>query len=79
LGNFVFDQYFSKETQEELALSLDYQPQQQIFTLIPLESQKSQLNFLEGTERQIFFDKLAQISSLSLRDEIQKGVIIRHN
>ncbi len=79
LGNFVFDQYFSKETQEELALSLDYQPQQQIFTLIPLESQKSQLNFLEGTERQIFFDKLTQISSLSLRDEIQKGVIIRHN
>ena len=43
LGNTVFDQYFSKETQEGLAVGIVFAKSGLCFTLIPLESQRSRV------------------------------------
>jgi len=75
LGNFVFDMYFSKEVQQELAVGVEYHPDKVIFYLIPIQSQKSQLSFMKNRENNDFLNWLASISSPSLQDSIEEGVI----
>jgi len=79
LGNFVFDMYFSKEVQQELTVGIEYHPDEVIFYLIPIQSQKSQLSFMENEERGNFLNWLAGISSPSLQDSIKKGIIQEPN
>ena len=53
LGNFVFDQYWSKGTQEELGLLIKIINDEVIVDLIPMKSEKSQsyiMNFDERTQ-----------------------------
>jgi len=79
LGNFIFDQYFSKETQEGLAIGLEIYPQKKVFTLYPVKNKVSQVKLMEGEERQAFLDNLAEKSSEELKESIKQGKIEINN
>ncbi len=79
LGNFVFDQYFSKETQESLALGVEIYPQKVIYRLFPIQSKLGQPFLMNQKDSQKFLKKLAQESfPQKLFDEIKNGSIIRN-
>jgi len=67
LGNFVFDQYFSEETQRGLAIEFILKEDELNFKLHPLKSQKSQITLMTGTEKNIF---LQEVIKQSMIDEI---------
>ncbi len=75
LGNFVFDQYFSKETQESLAVGLDVYPQKLIFRLFPIKSHLAQPSLMDLKQAEEFLEKLAQRSDNKLLDSIKIGEI----
>jgi AmmeMemoRadiSam system protein B len=75
LGNFVFDQYFSRETQQGLAVGLELSENKEIFRLFPVKSDLSQPELMNATESKAFLDDLSKISSKSLQEEIKKGII----
>jgi len=79
LGNFIFDQYFSKETQEGLAVGLEIYPNKKVFTLYPVKNKVSQVKLMEGEEKQAFLDSLSEKSSEELRDFIKQGKIEINN
>ncbi|MBX4210433.1 CapA family protein [Candidatus Parcubacteria bacterium] len=76
LGNFIFDQYFSRETQEELALKLTVSDSSYIFDLLPLESFRSQPKFMENTDRSAFLTTLSKRSSENVKDAVASGHIV---
>jgi poly-gamma-glutamate synthesis protein (capsule biosynthesis protein) len=51
LGNFIFDQYFSKETQQGLAVVLTLNKEGTQLDLIPLRSEQSQPFLAEGAKK----------------------------
>lgn len=75
LGNFIFDQYFSREVQEGLVLKLQVGEQGIEVSLIPVTSigssaQPRLMNDIEGSE---FLKNLAEISTPSLKEAILIG------
>jgi hypothetical protein len=58
LGNFIFDQYFSADTQEGLALGINWQPDKMEVFLFSLRSVMSQVRLMGEEEKNDFFDKL---------------------
>jgi len=79
LGNFVFDQYFSSETQKHLVVGAVFNNNDWHFYLIPLKSQKSQLQFMSPEEEKEALNELALKSSLSLQSAILKGHLLLLN
>lgn len=77
LGNFIFDQDWSKETNYGLAVGLGISEMGSELELFPIKIEKSQPFLLSGTERQTRLDKLAEISDTKLADEIRRGTISR--
>ncbi len=77
LGNFIFDQYFSKETQESLAVGLELYPQKVIYRLFPLKSHLSQPFLMKEKEKKEFLENLALKSSPGLLEKIKEGIIIK--
>jgi poly-gamma-glutamate synthesis protein (capsule biosynthesis protein) len=75
LGNFIFDQYFSKETQEGLAVGLEIYPDKNVFNLYPIKNKISQPRLMEGEERQVFLNSVANNSSEELKEAINQGKI----
>lgn len=75
LGNFIFDQYFSKETQQGLVVGLEIYPKRIVCRLFPIQSQLSQPFLTEREATENFLQELAQKSSKGLRDEIKNGII----
>jgi len=86
LGNFVFDQYFSEQTQQGLAVGLEIYPIQNsasnkvnsnknIYKLFPIQSKLSQPFLMEQAQAKKFLEKLSERSSEDLTEEIKKGVI----
>ncbi len=75
LGNFIFDQYFSKETQEGLAVGMERYASKTVYTLYPVKNRLSQPRLMEGEDKQAFLDDLAKRSSEDLSDGIKSGVI----
>ncbi len=63
LGNFVFDQYFSRETQEGLAVALVIDHDRITLEPIPISLDDSQPRVVEGTERET---RLRHLTALSL-------------
>lgn len=57
LGNFIFDQYFSADTQEELALGISLADDQMNINLYPLRSISSQPSLSTATEKEVFLKK----------------------
>ncbi|MEI6309815.1 MAG: CapA family protein, partial [bacterium] len=75
LGNFVFDQYFSVETQQGLALGIEYSPGKALIRLFPLTSELSQVRLMDDQESKAFLETLAQASDQTLVDQIRTGRI----
>lgn len=76
LGNFIFDHYFSKETQRGLAVGLEIYPQKLIYKLFPIKSYlRSQPSLMKQKEAKGFLRELASRSSSQLFDQIEIGVI----
>lgn len=63
LGNFVFDQYFSEETQKGLAIELIFKNDELNFEIYPLKSQKGRVGLMTGTERENFLQKIVERSA----------------
>lgn len=75
LGNFIFDQYFSKETQEGLVVGLEIYPEKLVYRLFPIKSHLSQPSLMNQEEKEKFLEKLSKKSSPSLFDKIKSGKI----
>ncbi len=78
LGNFIFDQDWSTETNYGLIASLSITPDVTEVYLHPIQLIKSQPHILEGDARQARLDRLSNISHESLKDQIKSGVISSH-
>lgn len=75
LGNFIFDQYFSPETQEGLAVGLEIYPDRLVCQLFPLQINLSQPVLMERDKAREFLIQLANRSDNRLEDEIKSGII----
>ena len=75
LGNFIFDQYFSTETQEGLAAGLEIYPDRLVCRLFPLQINSSQPVLMEQNKASEFLIQLAKRSDDKLVDEIKDGII----
>ncbi len=65
LGNFIFDQYFSAETQEGISVVMNLQEDGSAgVQVIPFFSKKSQVERMAGNRKQEFFDWLKKNSRL---------------
>lgn len=79
LGNFIFDQYFSPETQQGLGIGLEIYPDKKIYDLYPIKNIKNnelaQPKLMEEGEKKTFLEALAKKSSGDLTDSIKQGII----
>lgn len=78
LGNFIFDQYFSAATQEELVVEIEFKPDgQAVARLMPLLSKQSQPNLMVGEEKNKFLENIASWSKgdKELLEQIKTGEI----
>ncbi len=79
LGNFVFDQDWSRETNYGLIAGLNLSPDGAEVQLFPIQLIESQPQILEGADRQSRLDRLANISNESLKEQIKRGIIKLNN
>lgn len=79
LGNFILDQYFSKETQESLVVGLTKDKGNLEFVLMPVKLPESQPQLMTQEEKRAFLVNLAKKSSESLQSQIESGVILLKN
>jgi len=75
LGNFIFDQYFSPDTQQGLAVGLEIYPDRLFFRLFPLQINLSQPVLMKKNKASEFLIQLAKRSDDKLVDEIKDGII----
>ncbi len=75
LGNFIFDQDWSKETQYGLVVGLAFEPAQTQVFLYPIAIDKSHPRLVNGTARTARLQRLASISDPSLKEQILSGVL----
>ena len=77
LGNFIFDQYFSLETQQGLAVGVEVHPDKLIFRLFPLQINRGQPVLMKQSQESEFLIKLAERSGSDkkLVDAIKSGII----
>lgn len=75
LGNFIFDQYFSKETQEGISVGLIFQEGQvKSAYVFPFYGVKSQVQLMEGEREQKFFEWFNKNSRIGDK-KFEKGKI----
>jgi poly-gamma-glutamate synthesis protein (capsule biosynthesis protein) len=77
LGNFIFDQYFSPDTQDGLAVEVAVFDDEMELTLHPLQSRSSVVSEMAGEEREGFLKRFSGWSVLSedLANSAQTGEI----
>jgi len=75
LGNFIFDQYFSPDTQEGLAVGLEIHPDRLVCRLFPLQINLNQPVLMKQNKAREFLIQLANRSDNKLVDEIKGGII----
>ena len=78
LGNFVFDQYFSSDTQEGLAVGINTANQETELYFFPLKSKLSQPELMEGQAKEKFLNNLISWSNLeeNYKEQIKQGKLI---
>lgn len=78
LGNFVFDQYFSSDTQEGLAVGINTANQETELYLFPMKSKLSQPELMKGQEKEKFLNNFISWSDLeeSYKEQIKQGKLI---
>lgn len=75
LGNFIFDQYFSPETQQGLAVGLEMYPDELVCRLFPIQINLSQPVLMDQNKASEFLIQIAERSDDKLVDEIESGII----
>ncbi len=77
LGNFIFDQYFSPDTQEGLALGIEWQAEGEVLDLFPFRSRASQVVFMNEDEGHDFYEKFIGWSNMdeNTAEQIRSGKI----
>jgi poly-gamma-glutamate synthesis protein (capsule biosynthesis protein) len=75
LGNFIFDQDWSDETNLGLVVGLELSDEGSVLRLFPIKITASQPELLTGDERKERLEALAKISNPELSDQIRAGVI----
>ncbi|MDO8515953.1 MAG: CapA family protein [bacterium] len=75
LGNFIFDQYFSEDTQKELMVKIEFGPHAARYTLVPLKSVASKPGLMGVEEGAAWLYDLSLRSDEALREGIEKGII----
>ncbi|MFH1620981.1 MAG: CapA family protein [Patescibacteria group bacterium] len=75
LGNFIFDQDWSVETNYGLTVGLSFSDKLNRLDLMPIKIINSQPELLTGTERQTRLDHLSEISDKTLAEQIEKGIV----
>jgi len=75
LGNFIFDQYFSVETQQGLGITVSVDDTSIAYSLQPLESVRSQPAVMVEPRRQQLLDSLAARSPEAIRPAIISATI----
>lgn len=78
LGNAIFDQYFSQDTQEGLSVVLQISKEKLIFNLFPISIKNSQFALMNTEERKLFLEKLVGWwrYDQETKDQILKGEIV---
>lgn len=76
LGNAVFDQYFSDETQEELFVKLTIDENDLSLKLIPVASEKTSLSIMQDNEANGWLESLAKKSDPDIATSIKSGSIL---
>lgn len=79
LGNFIFDQDWSKETQLGLTAGLVFTEKQTELHLFPIKIDQSRPQLLTGDDRKQRLENLANISDQVFSAQIKKGVILLTN
>ncbi len=75
LGNFIFDQYFSKDVQEGLALKILFNDTTVTYELWPIKSIRSQPELMAEEERKAWLENFAKRSTEKVRDSVKNGSI----
>lgn len=75
LGNFIFDQYFSGDVQEGLAVSIALEPDRMLFRLYPLQSSRSQVRLMDPEAVPVWLYDLAARSDSELFEQVSQGLI----
>ncbi len=75
LGNFVFDQYFSVDTQQELMLKLAFTKTSVTIKVIPMQSVSSQPQIASAKTTSTLLNRIADSSAVStdIRNGIRQG------
>jgi poly-gamma-glutamate synthesis protein (capsule biosynthesis protein) len=73
LGNFIFDQYFSKDVQQELSVKITVKNDSVNYQLIPLKSTRSQPRQMTEEETSDFLKVLADRSLPDIKALITQG------
>jgi gamma-polyglutamate biosynthesis protein CapA len=76
LGNFIFDQDWSVETNEGLAVGLTFVEEGSRLDLYPVRIRNSQPRLLEGEEKAKRLQRLVEISDPTLKEQIVSGKIL---
>jgi len=76
LGNFIFDQYFSKYTKEGLTIGTTLNDQEVIYQLFPIDIMQSQPSLMTGARAQEWLGDLSTRSDSALIEEIKSGMIV---
>lgn len=75
LGNFIFDQYFSKEVERGYLISLDRDGDALVYSLIPVGSKRSKVSFPTSEESNEILETVAKSSDIAIRKNIREGSI----
>ncbi len=77
LGNFVFDQYWSVATQEELAIGVEFNDKNTQVSLFPMKSEMSQSRLMTESEYSAWIEEFISYGEYSeeLKYQIRAGVI----
>ena len=81
LGNFIFDQYFSADTQEELAVAISVADKNTEIYLFPMKSKLSQPELMTGQTKEKFLNNLINWSDLeeNFKEQIKQGKFTVNN
>lgn len=75
LGNFVFDQYFSKDVQRGYFLSIDKNGDNFVYRIIPIESTKSYVTIAGERVADEILNTIAKSSDINLQEDIRNGEV----
>jgi len=73
LGNFIFDQDFSVQTNQGLAVALTFDQDKTALEPLPIHIVKSQPSLVDAAAKEKRLEDLAKISDAALRDQILRG------